>query len=130
MLLSIRSASSARFTRPAVLTMIAATALLMPFGTNAWSTTVHHLIDVEACTPIYAGNDLPVAVTLDNPGPAPVTVYSDPPGAANFDGTITGTSATLPVKTDPTLDSSEVATVTIYVQSDGGVASTEVPVAY
>lgn len=125
---SIRSRFSAKTKRSAALLFIAAAAVIMPLG-KGWSSAVHIPIDIEPHHPIYTGTDFPVGVTLDNEGPAPVSVYSDPPGAVTFSGTINGTSAVLPTHVDPTLDPSEVQTVTVYVQSDGGTASTEVPVA-
>lgn len=59
--------------------------------------------------------------------PATVTIYSDPPGAVTFQGTVSQVSQTVWASTDPNLDS---RVVTVYVKTDGAqIVSTQASVA-
>jgi hypothetical protein len=57
--------------------------------------------------------------------PSSIHIYSDPPGVVSYSGTISGTTATVPVQTNPDATSGDV---TVYLSTGGSqvVADTAV----
>lgn len=80
---------------------------------------------IEVPAVVSPGQDIPCTVTFEaQPETANaknVTVYSDPPGAVSYSGTVTGSSAVIPAHVSA---NAAPGIVTIFIQTDNSSPST------
>ncbi len=100
---------------PTVLLTILCAGSFLLTSRAALSMAEYEPIGLVSDTTIVPGNPLACQVSLTGPS-ATVTVYSNPPGAVSFQGTVQD-SATFQADTDPNL--SQGQSVTVYVITDG-----------
>ena len=80
----------------------------------AHSRSMYEPLGIAVDAPITAGYAVPVSLSLE--GPAPVTIYSDPPGAVTYSGDVNSSSATVFAETSSDAPSGPIA---VYVETDG-----------
>jgi len=110
--------------RVGVFEIFAILAFVISFGwmPSAQGHAQYEPIDIEVGYQIVAGEPLACDVQLTG-GPSYINIYSDPPGAVSYSGTVTSAAATVAAATS----SQASGTVTVYLETDGEVVvSTEV----
>lgn len=100
--------------RSAVAALVACVASVAGGLIPAHSGEIVEPIDLVAPPNYLPGETINVQVHTTG-GPSSVHIYSNPPGAASYDGTIPGSSATVPV----TVNSNVSGDVTLYFSTGG-----------
>ena len=102
--------------RAAPLALLALTALV--FSPHlAHSLTEFQPIDIATEGELVPGEPLDCRIELQG-GPATVTVYSDPPGAVSFSGTVTQATSVVQATTSEDIS----GPVTLYLVTDGATS--------
>jgi hypothetical protein len=100
--------------RSVVIAAMAACAVSIVGGfTPARGGDIGEPIDLVAPPSYQPGQT--IQLQLQTTGPSSVHIYSNPPGAASYDGTISSSSATVPVTVNPNVSGD----VTLYFSTGG-----------
>lgn len=114
-----------RSPRAAVRYLIAAGAFALAVLSAApvLSRTIIEPIEIDSMTCFRIGDQVPLNIHLTD-GPAEVLVYSDPPGAVSYYGTVSSSSEIVMADSDPNQAPGDVD---VYVSTGGSaVASTTI----
>lgn len=99
----------------AAMTFVISVGLGTAGSVPAQGVGIYHPIEIYAPSTFSSGESITCDVTLTG-APAAITIYSDPPGAVSYQGTVSSANSTVLAATDA---NTPEGPVTIFLKTDG-----------